>query len=125
MRTTPNNPNPNAYYERNSFSGPAEDSGYAEPPLGTSGAAARYDHREDSDDYVQPGNLLRLMDAEQQARLFQNIAEAIQAVPVEIVQRQLVHFCKADPGYGEGVAKALGVEVKAAEALPAPAARVP
>ena len=114
MRSAPNNPYPDAYYEPNSFSGPAEDSSYAEPPLRISGDAARYDHREGNDDYMQPGNLFRLLDAEQQARLFQNIAEAMQGVPVEIVQRQLAHFYKADPSYGEGVARALGVELKAA-----------
>jgi catalase len=47
-------------------------------------------------------------------RLFQNIAEAMAGVPEDIVQRQLVHFCKADPAYGAGVAKALGVEIKQA-----------
>jgi catalase len=35
-------------------------------------------------------------------------------VPEEIVQRQLVHFHKADPAYAAGVAKALGVKNGAA-----------
>jgi catalase len=35
-------------------------------------------------------------------------------VPEEIVQRQLVHFHKADPRYADGVAKALGVKNRAA-----------
>ena len=30
-------------------------------------------------------------------------------VPVEIVKRQIAHCYKADPEYGAGVAKALGV----------------
>lgn len=30
-------------------------------------------------------------------------------VPDFIVQRQLAHFSKADPAYGAGVAKALGM----------------
>jgi catalase len=54
------------------------------------------------------------MNAEQQGRLFQNTAAAMAGVPPEIVQRQLVHFHKADPAYAEGVAKALGVKNGAA-----------
>jgi len=45
-------------------------------------------------------------------RLFQNIAEAMTGVPEHIIQRQLAHFYKADPAYGEGVARALGLELK-------------
>jgi len=30
-------------------------------------------------------------------------------VPREIIERQLVHFDKADPAYGAGVRKALGI----------------
>ena len=112
MRFFANNPQPEAYYEPNSVDGPAEDASYREPPLKISGDADRYNHREGNDDYTQPGNLFRLMSAEQQGRLFSNIAEAMQGVPEDIVQRQLQHFYKADPAYGEGVAKALGLEVK-------------
>ena len=106
-----------AYYEPNSFDGPAQAPGYAEPPLKISGDADRYDHREGNDDYTQAGNLFRLLPADEKERLFQNIAEAMAGVPETIVQRQLAHFLKADPAYGQGVAKALGVEtlVQAAE----------
>jgi len=107
-----NTKNPDAYYEPNSFNGPAQAPHHAEPPLRISGDAARYDHRDGNDDYKQPGDLFRLMNAEQQGRLFKNIAAAMQGVPGDIVQRQLGHFHKADPAYGEGVAKALGVTFK-------------
>jgi catalase len=33
----------------------------------------------------------------------------MQGVPVEIVKRQIVHFYKADPDYGIGVATRLGL----------------
>src|SRR5690625_258855 len=102
-----------AYYEPNSFGGPVEDPSVSEPPLRISGDADRYNHREGNDDYTQPGNLFRLLSDEQKERLFSNVAEAMEGVPEEIVQRQLVHFHKADPAYAEGVAKALGVENKA------------
>ncbi len=97
-----------AYYEPNSMGGPAEDSDFSEPPLALpADFADRYDHREGNDDYTQPGNLFRLMDDEQKAQLFQNIAEAMDGVPQEIIERQLAHFDKADPAYGDGVRNAL------------------
>ena len=37
------------------------------------------------------------------------IAAAMQGVPVEIINRQLVHFYRADPEYGIGVATKLGL----------------
>jgi len=40
-----------------------------------------------------------------------NIAEAMQGVPVDIVKRQVAHFSKADPAYGQGVARRMGVAV--------------
>jgi catalase len=101
--------NANAYYEPNSFDGPVEDQRFAEPPLALEGAADRYNHREGNDDYTQPGNLFRLMTAEQQGRLMDNIATAMQGVPVEIVKRQVGHFYKADPKYGLGVAERMGL----------------
>jgi catalase len=106
--------NTDAYYEPNSFNGPKQDERFAEPPLKISGDAARYNHRDGNDDYTQPGNLFRLMTPEQQGRLFENIKDAMAGVPEEIVQRQLIHFHKADPAYAEGVAKALGIKNGAA-----------
>jgi len=103
-----------AYYEPNSFGGPKQDAHFAEPPLKISGNADRYNHRDGNDDYTQPGNLFRLFDTGQKQRLFKNIAAAMAGVPEEIVQRQLVHFHKADPAYAEGVAQALGVKNGAA-----------
>ncbi len=102
-----------AYYEPNSFGGPAEDARYAEPPLLISGEADRYNHRDGNDDYTQPGDLFRLMKPDQQQRLFKNIAAAMAGVPEEIIQRQLVHFQRADPAYADGVAKALGAKNRA------------
>jgi catalase len=99
-----------AYYEPNSFAGPAQDPRFAEPPLRISGDANRYDHRAGNDDYTQPGNLFRLMTPEQQGRLMDNIAEAMQGVPERIVKRQIVHFYLADKAYGLGVAERLGIK---------------
>lgn len=101
--------NPDAYYEPNSFGGPTQDPSVAEPPLRLSGDAARYNHRDGNDDYTQAGNLFRLMPDDQRQRLFQNIAASIGGVPQAIIDRQLAHFDKADPAYGAGVRKALGM----------------
>ena len=104
--------NPDAFYEPNSFEGPAEAPEYREPPLRISGDADRYDHRAGNDDYTQPGNLFRLFTGEQRNRLFDNIAEAMQGVPLPIVTRQIAHFYKADPEYALGVARRMGVTIE-------------
>jgi len=57
------------------------------------------------DYYTQAGNLFRLMDAAAQKRLIDNIVGAMRTVPVELQKRQIAHFHKADPAYGEGAAK--------------------
>ncbi len=98
-------------YEPNSFGGPQQCPAWAEPPLAISGDAARHDHRAGNDDYTQAGNLFRLMTAESQQRLFGNIARHMGSVPSEIQLRQICHFFRADPAYGLGVAKALGLDV--------------
>lgn len=103
--------NPDAYYEPNSMNGPVEDESYREPPLKISGDADHYDHREGNDDYAQPRALFNLFDEGEKARLFSNVADAMQGVPEHIIERQLVHFHKCDPAYAEGVAKALGIKV--------------
>jgi catalase len=48
--------------------------------LALSGAADRYDHREDSDYYSHAGALFRLMNDEQKALLINNIAGAMAGV---------------------------------------------
>ena len=96
-------------YEPNSFNGPVEDKTVQEPPLAISGDADRYIDRDGLDDYKQPGDLFRLMSADQRKQLFGNIAAAMQGVPEAIIRRQIAHFSKADPAYGKGVAKALGI----------------
>jgi len=87
----------------------------AEPPLAIDGAAAHWDHRVDEDHYEQPGNLFRLMTPAQQQVLFENTARAMGDAAVHIKQRHVDNCFKADPAYGAGVAKALG--------LPAPTVR--
>lgn len=104
-------------YQPNSFGGPVEDPGAKEPPLRIGGNADRYDHWVGNEDYwTQAGNLYRLMTAEEKQRLVANIVGAMRGVPREIQIRQLRHFHKADPAYGEGVAQGLGIDIAALKA---------
>jgi catalase len=106
------NKNPDAYYEPNSFDGPVQDKKYREPPLKISATVAdRFDHRVGNDDYRQPGDLFRLMTPDQKDQLFDNIKAAMDGVPLEIIKRQLVHFYRADPEYGIGVATRMRLTV--------------
>lgn len=97
-------------YEPNSVAdAPRQDPAYREPVLRLDGEADRYDHRTGNDDYTQAGNLFRLMTAEQQALLIENIVNSMKTVPREIQERQIAHFRQADQRYGEGVARGLGL----------------
>ncbi len=97
-------------YEPNSYGEWQEQPDAKEPPLSLEGAADHWNHREDSDDYYsQPGELFRLMSPAQQQVLFANTARAMGDAPEEIKIRHIGNCYKADPAYGEGVAKAIGI----------------
>jgi len=101
-------PGPN--YEPNSFGGPEADPAYNEPPLKISGDADRYEQKRDvDDDYIQPGNLYRLMPEDEQKRLVANIVGSLKNVPLDIQKKMVEHFMKADPNYGGGIAAGLGL----------------
>ena len=53
--------------------------------------------------------LFRLMKPEQQQALFENTARSMGDAPRMIKIRHIGNCYKADPAYGEGVAKALGI----------------
>jgi catalase len=101
-------------YEPNSFGGPTQEPAYRERPKLVSGTVDRHDHRSDSDYFSQPGNLFRLMDASAKQRLIDNIVGSLgNGVPKRIQELQIQHFYKADPAYGTGVAKGLGLDINA------------
>jgi len=104
-------------YEPNTFGGPVEDPRFLEPPLKISGDASRYDHRKGNDDFIQAGNLFRLMKPEERARLMDNIADSMKTVPERIQQLQIQHFLKADEEYGRGVAERLALVVEEVAAV--------
>ena len=60
------------------------------------------------------GNLReKLMPADAKVRLIGNIVGSLKQVPQRIQELQVQHFSKADPAYGTGVAKGLGLDVEA------------
>ncbi len=97
-------------YEPNSYGEWQEQPDFSEPPLALDGAADHWNYREDDDDYYsQPRALFRLMTPAQQQLLFENTARSIGDAPREVQLRHIRNCFKADPAYGEGVAKALGI----------------
>ncbi|VAW33445.1 Catalase KatE, partial [hydrothermal vent metagenome] len=94
-------------YEPNSAGEWQEQADYSEPLMNLSGAAGRWNHREDVDYYSQPGNLFRLMSMQQKEALFNNTAGSIADASVNVQKRHIENCLKADPAYGAGVAKAL------------------
>lgn len=94
-------------YEPNSRGEWIAQPDFAEPPLAIEGAADRWNHREDTDYFSQPGDLFRLMTPAQQKVLFENTARAIKGASPEVVARHIGNCSKADPAYGAGVAEAI------------------
>ena len=98
-------------YEPNSFGGPTQDPAFRERPKMISGTVDRHNHRDENDYYTQPGNLFRLMPKDAKERLINNIVGSLKETPRRIQELQVQHFYKADPDYGTGVAKGLGLDI--------------
>ncbi len=101
-------------YFPNSVAGtPQEVPEVREPAMALGSVAVdRFDHREGNDDFTQAGNLYRLFDCDQRERLAQAIAGSLSQARPEIQMRQLCHFFRADPDYGQRVAQALGISLE-------------
>jgi catalase len=80
-----------------------------EPPLALNGDARHWDHRVDDDHWEQPGDLFRLMTDAQRRALFENTARSMAGVSQEVKRRHAANCAKADPAYGLGVSRALGL----------------
>jgi catalase len=83
---------------------------YSELPLALEGDAEHYDHRLEDDHWEQPGNLFRQMTHEQKQLLFDNTARAINGATQDVLERHVANCRRADPAYGDGVARALHLE---------------
>lgn len=104
------------HYFPNSYGQWEENKAFTEPNLSLEGDAAHYDFREDDDDYyTQPGNLFRLMNKQEQERLFANTAAEVGSAAKFIQERHIVNCYKADPEYGKGVARALKIDIPTPE----------
>lgn len=103
-------------YEPNSYGEWRDTPAKKEPPLSWTGDIYNYDEREYDDDYyTQPGNLFRLMTPAQQQVLFENTARHMgDETELFIKQRHVRNCYKADPAYGQGIADALGIDLKEA-----------
>jgi catalase len=97
-------------YEPNSFDGPVQSNEPYSAPVPVDGFAAPYApelHPEDTD-FVQAGNLYRMMDADAQLRLVLNIAASLGRVRhPEIRERSVAHFRAADQQFGQQLAVAI------------------
>ena len=91
-------------YEPNSFGGPVQTSRPLWEPLpvaGVTGETATPRHAED-DDFVQAGNLYRLMAEDEKERLVNNLANAISGVTRDdIAERAINNFRQADEDFGK------------------------
>ncbi len=114
------------HYEPNSYGNWKDQPQYALPVEKTGSTDIwRYDFREDdSDYYTQPGELFRAMTPDQQQVLFENTARNMGDSTLQIKHRHIYNCYQADPGYGEGVAKALEIDISTVDLnLPARTSR--
>jgi catalase len=104
-----NNGGDSVYYGPNSFGGPEQNNlvGTTFSAEEVEGLTGRFTYELTDDDFVQAGNLYRLMDEENKTDLINNIAADMQTVNKDIVERQIAHFKRADPEYGSRIKKAL------------------
>lgn len=95
-------------YEPNSLGGPNQAGRSAAlTPYAVSGMVDRHAAVLKDDDFVQAGNLYRLMTPEQKTRLVNNIAGNLKNAKKHLRERQLAHFKRADPEYGARIEKAV------------------
>jgi catalase len=103
------------HYEPNSFGQWQGQPQFAEPPLRLSGEAKHWSYHEDDANYFeQPRKLFQLMSDAQKEALFGNTGRAMGDAPLFVKQRHVRNCHAADPAYGAGVAKALGLDLATA-----------
>lgn len=100
------------HYEPNSFNQWREQPQYKEPPMRVTGNGDFWNFHEDDNNYFeQPGKLFRLMSPAQQTVLCENTGRAMGDAPEFVKLRHIRNCNAADPAYGAGVAKALGIDL--------------
>ena len=97
-------------YEPNSFGGPQQTGEPEWAPIEVAGLTGDHVpvHHRDDNDFVQAGDLYRLMSSDEKQRLIANIAGSLAKVSKpDIIERSIANFRKADTNYGDQVAKAV------------------
>jgi catalase len=97
-------------YEPNSFGGPQQTGKPLWAPIEVAGLTGNHApvHYPEDNDFVQAGDLYRLMSEKAKERLIANIAASLSKVSrQEIVERSIGHFRQADQEYGDQVARAV------------------
>jgi catalase len=97
-------------YEPNSFDGPVQtgEPHYAGIEVHGSSGSYEWEHHKEDNDFVQAGDLYRLMSSEEKGRLVANIAGTLSRVSrPDIIERSLGHFRSADKDLGERLKKAI------------------
>lgn len=105
-------------YFPNSFDDITADQNYREPAQKLfSDVADRFDRNGEgeSDHFSQPGNLYKIMTAEEKTSTINNIVDSMSAIDGpkkdEIISRQLCHWFRADMELGMRIAKGLNFDV--------------
>lgn len=99
------------HYEPNSYEDTPKESSedaHVSYPVSGNAEAVPYD---DADHYTQPGDLYRLMNEDERTRLVENFVDHMKPVDEKIKLRQIKHFYKADPEWGNRIAEGLGLSV--------------
>ncbi len=100
------------HYNPNSYGMWKDQPSFGEPAYDGDGPVDHYDYRSDDDNYYeQPGRLFALMGDAERKRLFENTARNMEGTTTVVKKRHIRHCYLADPAYGEGVAKALGIDI--------------
>lgn len=90
-------------YEPNSHGGPQQAGEPLWAPIEVAGLTGNHapEHHRDDNDFVQAGDLYRLMSEAEKHRLVENIAASLPQVSREdIIERSVAHFRRADPEFG-------------------------
>jgi len=87
-----------------------EQPDFSEPALSIEGAGDHWNHREDYDYYPHPRVLFHQMTSAQRQVLFENTARFLGGTPRGVQLHRIGNCTKADPAYGAGIAKALGIK---------------
>jgi catalase len=97
-------------YEPNSFGGPQQTGQPLWAPIQMHGLSGNHapEHYRDDSDFVQAGDLYRLMSKPEKQRLVANISASLSHVSREdIIERSIEHFRRADQEFGDRLAEAV------------------